>query len=90
MKNILLIIIIFSFSLANAQFNKGTVFFKDSTDQKGLIRIKIFGGIKFKAKKDSKSTFYDYNKIIGFDTDGKKYRYVKTKTDFNPSYLRKI
>lgn len=88
MKNIFLIIIIFTCSLANAQFNKGTVFFKDSTDQKGLVRIKIFGGIKFKTEKDSKSTFYDYNKIIGFDTDGNKYRYVKNQDGFPPKLYK--
>lgn len=88
MKNIFIILIVFSCLLANAQFNKGTVFLKDSTELKGLIRIKAFGGIKFKPTKDSKSTFYDYNTITGFDTAGEKYRYIKYQDGFGPRLLK--
>ena len=90
MKTIFLVILIFSCSFANAQFNSGTIFLKDSTELKGLIRIKSFGGIKFKATKDSKSTFYDYNKISGFDTDGKKYRYIKNQDGFPPKLFKEV
>jgi len=79
---------VFSCSLANAQFNKGTVFLKDSTELKGLIRIKTFGGIKFKTTQDSESTDYDYKQITGFDTDGEKYRYINNQEGFPPILLK--
>jgi len=88
MKNIFIILIVFSSSLANAQFNKGTVFLKDSTELKGLIRIKAFGGIKFKPTKDSKPSIYDYNTITGFVTAGEKYRYIKYQDGFGPRLLK--
>src|SRR5690606_31960858 len=88
MKNIIIIIMVFSCSLANAQFNKGTVFLKDSTELKGLIRIKTFGGIKFKTTQDSESTDYDYKQITGFDTDGEKYRYINNQEGFPPILLK--
>ncbi|TYP75313.1 hypothetical protein [Aquimarina intermedia] len=88
MKNIFTILLVFSFSLVNAQFNKGTVFLKDSTKLEGLVRIKTFGGIKFKSTKDSKSTFYDYKTITGFDTEGEKYRYIKYQDGFPPRLLK--
>lgn len=88
MKNIITILIFFSCLLINAQFNKGTVFLKDSTELKGLIRIKSFGGIKFKTAQDSESTFYDYKQITGFDTDGEKYRYINNQEGFPPILLK--
>lgn len=88
MKKFFTILIILSCSLVNAQFSKGTVFLKDSTKLKGLIRIKSLGGIKFKPTKDSKSKFYDYKKITGFDIEGEKYRYIKYQAGFAPKLLK--
>lgn len=88
MKHILVILISFSFYLGTAQFNPGTVYLKDSTKIKGLIRIKSLGGIKFKPSNDAKSTFYNFNTITGFDTKGEKYRYLQSQVGYNPILLK--
>ena len=88
MKNIFIILIVFSYSLANAQFNNGTVILKDSTILKGLIRIRTFGGIKFKKTQDSESTNYDYKQITGYNTGGEKYRYINNEEGFPPILLK--
>lgn len=88
MKIILNLSIILSFFFANAQYNKGTVVFKDSTYSKGLIKIRTFGGIKFKPNKESEAVNYDYNKIEGFDIDGEKYLYEKYVSDISPRLLK--
>ncbi len=88
MKKTFTFLAIFSFLFMSAQYNDGIVYLKDSTELKGLIKIRSFGGIKFKPKKDSKATFYDYNLINGFDTESEKYRYIKHKSGFPPKLLK--
>lgn len=87
MKKALTLLLIFSFFFANAQYNNGTLFLKDSTSLRGLIKIKTFGGIKFKSDNDSESIDYDYNKVDGFDLNGKSYRYVKNTNEITPRLL---
>lgn len=88
MRNIFTLLMVFSCTLVQAQFNKGTVYLKDATELKGLIRIRAFGGIKFKNTKDAKSTFYDYKQIKEFDTNGEKYRYILSQVGFPPKLLK--
>ncbi len=84
MKKILILFVMLSFIFASAQYNNGTVFFKDNTFSKGLIKIKSFGGIKFKSDKNSEAVYYDYNQINGFDVKGKRYKYVKYNDNLTP------
>lgn len=89
MKFFLTALISLLFSVANAQFNHGTVYLKDSTKLVGLIKIKsLGGGIKFKPSNDAKSTLYNFETITGFDTKDEKYRYIKSQEGYNPILLK--
>lgn len=91
MKNIIVVtLLFFSFGL-NAQlglkkgelYEKGVVYFTDGTSEKGLIKRRSLGGIKFRKSLDVKPDSYDASNIIGYDdlaTD-ESYRY-KTIGDF--------
>ncbi|WP_298489015.1 hypothetical protein [uncultured Maribacter sp.] len=74
--------------LMHAQYHDGTVFLKDSTELKGLIKVRPLGGIKFKSNRDDKPTAYDYNHITGFHTKGENYIYIKTSIDFPPRIVK--
>ncbi|WP_338360209.1 hypothetical protein [Yeosuana marina] len=85
MKIIFIILIVFSCSLANAQFNKGTVYLKDGNTKTGLIKERDLGGIKYKEKEESDVELYDHTSIDGYDITEKgiaKYRYKKTENGF--------
>lgn len=88
MKNILTILIVLSCSLANAQFYEGTIILNDSTEIKGLVKIKTLGGVKFKSTEDADPIDYNHKQIIGFNRYGKKYRYVKIQDESLPKLLR--
>ncbi|WP_298550494.1 hypothetical protein [uncultured Algibacter sp.] len=81
MKKHLTLFAILCFVFVNAQYSKGTVFFKDSTTLEGLIKIKAFGGIKFKLNKDAEATTYNHKQISGFDVISGNFRYVTNNTD---------
>lgn len=83
MKHTFIIFIVFWCLSAKAQFNEGTIFYKNSTESKGLIRIRTIDGIKFKKTKDSESISYDNRHILGFDTAGETYRYLQSQTGFS-------
>jgi len=81
MKHIFLIFFTLSCTLANAQLNTETIYFKDHTKLKGIVKHKPFGVIKYKANKDAKYTTYSSRDIIGFGNDDViKYRYISNKT----------
>lgn len=88
MKHIFTLLILFSFAITHAQYNEGTAFFKDSTKLKGLIKIKGFGGIKYKTTKDADPITYDYNSVTGFEVDGDTYRYIKHQEGFAARLLK--
>jgi hypothetical protein len=79
MKKTLTLLAIISFLFANAQFNKGTVYLKDSTKLKGLIKTKTFGGIKYKENDSSDIKTYENSQLNGYDIKDngvlKRYRY---------------
>ncbi|MCR1025181.1 MULTISPECIES: hypothetical protein [Flavobacteriaceae] len=88
MKKTLTLFAILSFLFVNAQSDEGTIYLKDSTEIKGLIKIKTFGGVKFKNTIDSEATNYDHKQITGFDTGGEKYRYINNQEGFPPILLK--
>ncbi|XMO87557.1 hypothetical protein AAFN75_04580 [Algibacter sp. AS12] len=91
MKNIFILIILFYSLGAKAQFGlskgelyeKAIVYFTDGTSEKGLIKRRSFGGIKFRENLDSKPETYDSSNVTGYDdlNTNEKYRY-KTVGDF--------
>ncbi len=78
-----------SFCAVNAQFNEGVVYFKDSTSS-GLIKVKSFGGIKFKPSENAVAIDYDYNQINGCDVNGWQYRYEKKSSADVPKLFKLI
>lgn len=87
MKRILTLCFLFVCFLSYAEYNNGTVFFKDGSTSRGLIKIKTEGGIKFKIDQDAEVAEYDYHSIDGFDTEGKHYKYVLIHDDKAPRLL---
>tara|TARA_R110002050_G_scaffold179741_8_gene313244 strand:+ start:1018 stop:1554 length:537 start_codon:yes stop_codon:yes gene_type:complete len=79
MKKALTLLAILSFSFINAQYNEGTIYLKDSTKRKGLIKTKTFGGVKYKENQSSDVTDYEDNQLNGYDLKEygtiEKYRY---------------
>ncbi|WP_346883446.1 hypothetical protein [uncultured Algibacter sp.] len=90
MKKSLTFFAVLCFVFANAQFKTGTIFFKDSTSINGLVKTKIFGGVKFKLSKDSKIESYDYKQLYGFNVSGKKFRYIKGNYSATPRLLNEL
>ncbi|WP_053990574.1 hypothetical protein [Mangrovimonas sp. TPBH4] len=76
MKHLFSLCFVFFCFIAHAEYNRGTVFFKDGSISKGLIKIKTEGGIKFKVNENAEIAEYDYHSIDGFDTEGKHYKYI--------------
>jgi hypothetical protein len=60
----------------NAQFQKGTVLFKNNTAKKGFIKTRSHDGIKFKENKNHRPMIYTHIQVVGFDIEETKYRYV--------------
>ncbi len=83
MKKALTLFALLSFLFMNAQYNSGTIYFKDGKTKQGLIKKRNFAGIKFKENKDSKIITYDFNHITGYDTNIGYYRYKK---EYNSSH----
>lgn len=75
MKRLLILFALLSFSLMNAQYQSGMIYFKDGKTKQGLIIKRNFGGIKFKESKDAEIIVYDYNHITGYDTIDQFFRY---------------
>ncbi|MFD0989750.1 hypothetical protein ACFQ1R_06560 [Mariniflexile jejuense] len=79
MKHFFIVLVVLSFSLANAQFYEGTIYLKDSTEIKGLIKAKTFGGLKYKESESSDIKEFEDNQLSGYDIkeDGTidKYRF---------------
>ena len=69
----------FLFMNVNAQYNNGTVYFKDSTELIGFISIAGPHNIKFVPEKQFKSFYYDYKEITGFDIGSDKYSYIENQ-----------
>lgn len=77
-RNTLTIVAMLCFVIVSAQYNEGTIYFKDSTSSQGLIKIRMFGGgIKFKPDNDSEAVNYNNDQIYGYDIKNNKYRYEK-------------
>ncbi|WP_053976662.1 hypothetical protein [Mangrovimonas xylaniphaga] len=87
MKPLLTLCFLFVCLLSYAEYNRGTVFFKDGSLSKGLIKIKTEGGIKFKVNEDAEVVEYDYHSIDGFDTEGKHYKYILVQDKEAPKLL---
>lgn len=91
MKRLLTALLLLCFFNVTAQFKSGKVILKDSTELKGLIKLKTFGGIKFKQKKYSEDiTSYDHTSIIGVNIEGKRYCYVAAPNGKSPKLLQVI
>jgi len=87
MKKTLTIFALLSFLCVNARYYEGTVYFKNNTTAEGFIKIRVFGGIKFKTNKQADAKLLDYNHIDGFDIEYKRYRYIKSQHNFPPKLL---
>lgn len=77
MRKVIILLAIFAFTLLNAQKKKGIVYFKDNTTVKGFIRVKNFGGIKFKKTLESQAIDYTPNQLKGYDVSGWQFRYIE-------------
>ena len=75
MKKSLTLFALLSFTFMNAQYQSGTIYFKNGETKKGFIKKRNHDGIKFKENKDSKLIIYDHNHITGYDTLIGYYRY---------------
>jgi hypothetical protein len=51
----------------NAQFQRGTLLFKNNTSKKGYIKARSHDGLKFKENEDDKPIIYSHLQVIGFD-----------------------
>ena len=94
MKNTLTLLAILSFLFTNAQFNEGIVYLKGSTNLKGLIKIKTFGGIKYKENDSSDIKTYEDSQLNGYDiTDNgilKRYRYKNVQGIYRRMKIEKL
>lgn len=83
MKNTLTLLAILSFLFMNAQFNEGTIYLKDSTEIKVLIKTKTFGGVKYKESESSEIREYEDNQLNGYDINEngtiEKYRFKEVQ-----------
>ncbi|MBL4662199.1 MAG: hypothetical protein JKY22_01225 [Flavobacteriaceae bacterium] len=86
MKKTLTLLAILSFLYMNAQFKEGTIYLKDSTEIKGLIKFKTFGGVKYKEDEGSDIREYEDSQLSGYDINEngiiKKYRSKKVGANF--------
>jgi hypothetical protein len=80
-KKLITLILIFSYFFLNAQYEKGTVFFKDGNIKKGLIHKYKSDAIQFKTEKKSKSIKLNYKNILGFENEKGlfKYKYLEKR-----------
>ncbi|MEP5341223.1 MAG: hypothetical protein ABJL44_15905 [Algibacter sp.] len=80
MKKYITLLAIFSFLMTNAQFKKGVIYLKDGNTYEGLIKLKKFGGIKYKENEASEAQSFDFIQMKGYDVTehGRvKFRYKK-------------
>ncbi len=86
MKKTLTIIAFLSFLISHGQFKEGIIYDKTGNKRKGLIKIRAFGGIKFKLNQDSNEINYDEKNISGYDVKDngmtKMYRYKKVEKGY--------
>ncbi|MFK7834522.1 MAG: hypothetical protein AB8B52_14715 [Winogradskyella sp.] len=75
MKVLLTLVGLLFFFSVNAQYEHGTVYFKDGQTKDGLIKKGFFGGIKFKKNEESEKFTYNYEDITGYDTNSGYFRY---------------
>ena len=82
MRRTLTFIAIFSFLLSSAQYKKGIIFLTDSTEIKGLIKVRTLDGIKYKENDSSSVKKLNDTQLIGYNIteDGieTKYRFKKS------------
>ncbi|WP_203256620.1 hypothetical protein [Hyunsoonleella ulvae] len=90
MKSLTILLCIFSFSVLHAQYSEGKIYLKNDSVSKGLIKVKTFGGIKFKTSENSEPLEYDYKTILGYDVKGWQYRYEKKKETRKPELFKLI
>ncbi|GAL63294.1 hypothetical protein [Algibacter lectus] len=69
MRKTLTLLAILSFLFINAQSKKGTIYLKDSTELKGLVKAKMLGGIKYKANLNSDIIHYENSQLNGYDIE---------------------
>jgi hypothetical protein len=75
----------------DAQFQKGTLLFKNNTLKEGYIKTRSHDGIKFKENEEDKPIIYSHLQVIGFDIAETKYRYVKRNaSDVEPVILKEM
>lgn len=90
MKNIFALFLLLSFTVLYAQYSPGTVYFKDNSTSEGLIKVKMFEGIKFKIKEDTEVVDYTSKQIKGYDVKGWQFRYVESNSSDKPKFLKLI
>tara|TARA_R110002126_G_scaffold291224_1_gene451013 strand:- start:69 stop:680 length:612 start_codon:yes stop_codon:yes gene_type:complete len=80
-KKLLVSILIFASSFLNAQYEKGTVYFKDGKVKKGFVHKYKSDAIQFKTEKKSKSIKLNYKDIFGFENENGlfKYKYLEKR-----------
>jgi hypothetical protein len=88
MKNIFALFLLLSFTVLYAQYSPGTVYFKDNSTSEGLIKVKMFEGIKFKLKEDTEVVDYTSKQIKGYDVKGWQFRYVESNSSDKPKFFK--
>ena len=75
MKNILTLLILFSFIIMNAQNNFGTLYFKDGSQKMGFISVTKSNKILFKKETHNEPIEYGFEDVTGFN-DNDEYKYI--------------
>jgi hypothetical protein len=90
-RKITALLFLLGFIAVDAQFQKGTLLFKNNTSKEGYIKPKSHDGLKFKENEDDKPVIYSHLQVIGFDIEETKYRYVKhNASDVEPIIIKEM
>jgi hypothetical protein len=85
------LLFLLGFIAVDAQFQKGTLLFKNNTSKEGYIKPKSHDGLKFKENEDDKPAIYSHLQVISFELDETKYRYVKhNASDLEPIIIKEM
>lgn len=86
MKRILFILTLLAFYKIQAQYESGTIYFKNGASKSGYIKFKNYGEIKFKKNKTEKSKVYGYNELKKMYVGGIYYEFLMINS--KPRYLK--
>ncbi len=86
MKKSLFLLTFLVFSNIQAQFESGTIYFKNGSSRSGYIKFKNYSEIKFKKEKLGEVQVYGYNELTKIYTGGTYYDFILVNN--KPRYLK--